>query len=206
MLVDDHAVVRSGYKRYIELDSDIRVVAEASSGEQAYEALGRIDVDVVVLDLAMPGQGGFETLRKIAIRYPKQTVLVFTMHDNVSIARQALQLGARGYLTKRMDPALIVQAIRGAWRGDTPIEPRIAAALQESSANDHPHERLLPREFEVFLLLAAGETIDAIGERLNMSPRTVFNYQAIIRRKMNLLNQIEFNRYAKQHRLIVDMW
>lgn len=202
MLVDDHAVVRSGYRRFLELEPDIRVVAEASCGEEAYALLERVDVDVLMLDLAMPGQGGFETLRKISIRYPKQRVLIFTMHENTSIARQAMHLGARGYLTKSMGPELVVQAIRAASRGGMPIEPQIAAALRKIDAGGMPHDLLLPREFEVFLLLAAGDSIEAIGRRLNMSTRTAYNYQAIIRKKMQLQNQIEFNRYAIRHGLI----
>ena len=98
MLVDDHAVVRAGYKRFIELNPEIRVTAEATTGEEAYELIKQIQVDVVILDLSMPGQGGFETLRKIMNRFPKQKVLVFTMHENASTANQVLKIGASGYL------------------------------------------------------------------------------------------------------------
>ncbi len=204
MLVDDHAVVRSGYKRFFELEQDLRVVAEASCGEDAYALLSRIDADLVMLDLEMPGQGGFETLRKIAIRYPKQKVLVFTLHENVSIARQALQRGACGYLTKRMAPERIVAAIRDACRGGTPLDPQVEADLQQAGRKPCAHDLLLPREFEVFLLLAAGQSVESIGSLLCMSLRTVHNYQAILRRKMGLPNQIAFRRYAIRHRLIAD--
>jgi len=204
MLVDDHAVVLAGYKRFFELEPDLRVVAEASCGEDAYALLSRIDADLVMLDLEMPGQGGFETLRKIAMRYPKQKVLVFTLHENVSIARQALQRGACGYLTKRMAPEQIVAAIRDACRGGTPLDPQVEADLRQASREPRAHDLLLPREFEVFLLLAAGESVEAIGRRLCMSLRTVHNYQAILRRKMALPNQIAFRRYAILHGLLAD--
>ncbi len=202
MLVDDHAVVRAGYKRFIETDDKIRIVAEASTGEEAYTQLARIDVDVIILDLSMPGQGGFETLRRIMNRYAKKKVLIFSMHENPSIARQALQIGASGYLTKSMDPEKIILAIHEVWRGGTPIEESIAKGITELDARGDPHTGLLPREFEVFLLLSAGDSVDNICKKLNMSSRTVFNYQTTIRKKMNLHTHIEFNRYAIQRGLI----
>ena len=202
MLVDDHAVVRAGYKRFIELNPEIRVTAEATTGEEAYELIKQIQVDVVILDLSMPGQGGFETLRKIMNRFPKQKVLVFTMHENASTANQVLKIGASGYLTKSMNPELIVQAIHDVWRGGTPIEEGIASALTDLQNNSNPHDNLLPREYEVFLLLSAGESVDLICSKLNMSSRTVFNYQTTILKKMNLFTQIEFNHYALRHQLI----
>ena len=114
MLVDDHAVVRAGYKRFIELDPLLKVIAEASSGEEAYSLLESRSVDVIIMDLSMPGQGGFETLRRLLNRFPQQKILIFTMHENASIAYQAVKLGASGYLTKSMEPDLIVQAIHEA--------------------------------------------------------------------------------------------
>jgi two-component system invasion response regulator UvrY len=111
ILVDDHAVVRAGYKRYIELDERLSVVGEASTGEEAYALLEQLSADVVVMDLSMPGQGGFESLRRILNRYPQQKVLIFSMHENASIANQALRLGAVGYLTKSMAPDQIIAAI-----------------------------------------------------------------------------------------------
>jgi DNA-binding NarL/FixJ family response regulator len=159
-------------------------------------------VDVVILDLSMPGQGGFETLRKIMNRFPKQKVLVFTMHENASTANQVLKIGASGYLTKSMNPELIVQAIQDVWRGGTPIEEGVASALTDLQNNSNPHDNLLPREYEVFLLLSAGESVDLICSKLNMSSRTVFNYQTTIRKKMGLYSHIEFNQYALRHQLI----
>ena len=204
MLVDDHAVVRAGYKRFIETDDKIRIVSEASTGEEAYTQLARIDVDVIILDLSMPGQGGFETLRRIINRYAKKKVLIFSMHENPSIARQALQIGASGYLTKSMDPEKIILAIHEVWIGGTPIEESIAKGITELDARGDPHTGLLPREFEVFLLLSAGDSVDNICKKLNMSSRTVFNYQTTIRKKMNLHTHIEFNRYAIQRGLITN--
>ena len=143
MLVDDHAVVRAGYKRYIELDPLLKVIAEASSGEEAYTLLESNPVDVIIMDLSMPGQGGFESLRRILNRFPQQKILIFTMHENASIAHQALTLGARGYLTKSMEPDLIVQAIHEVMSGGTPIAKAIAEGLKELGENRLPHMELI---------------------------------------------------------------
>ena len=202
MLVDDHAVVRAGYKRFIETDKKLRVVAEARTGEEAYRQLSQINVDVIILDLSMPGQGGFETMRRIINRYPKQKVLIFSMHENPSIAKQALQIGAVGYLTKSMNPEKIISAIHDCWKGHIPIDENVANGMSDLDARGQPHTALLPREFEVFLLLSAGESVDNICNRLNMSSRTVFNYQTTIRKKMNLHTHIEFNQYAIRNGLI----
>ncbi len=202
MLVDDHAVVRAGYKRFIELDPALRVVAEASSGEDAYFMLASHPVDLVIMDLSMPGQGGFETLRRIVKRFPEQKVLIFTMHENASIARQALQLGACGYLTKNMPPDLIVGAIRDVMQGGTPLSDDIASSLQELEQQSPPHQSLLPREFEVFIRLARGESIDDISQDLHLSLKTTANYQATIRKKLNLGSGFELHQYAKDHGLL----
>ncbi len=202
LLVDDHAVVRAGYKRYIELDPRLQVVAEASTGEDAYMLLDRQPVDVVIMDLSMPGQGGFESLRRILNRFPSQKVMIFSMHENASIANQALRLGAAGYLTKSMAPDEIIDAIHEVVRGGQPVAPSLRAALRELAAPDLPHNGLLPREFEVLLLLASGESIDTISSRLHLSPKTASNYQTSIRRKLGVGSSIELQQYARRQGLI----
>lgn len=202
LLVDDHAVVRAGYKRYIELDPRLQVVAEAATGEQAYLLLDHQPVDVVIMDLSMPGQGGFESLRRILNRFPGQKVMIFSMHENASIANQALRLGAAGYLTKSMAPDEIIDAIHEVMRGGQPVAPALRAALRELAAPELPHNGLLPREFEVLVLLAAGESIDAISQRLHLSPKTASNYQTSIRKKLGVASSIELQQYAQRHGLI----
>ena len=202
MLVDDHAVVRAGYKRFIELDPMLKVIAEASSGEEAYSLLESRSVDVIIMDLSMPGQGGFETLRRLLNRFPQQKILIFTMHENASIANQALTLGASGYLTKSMEPDLIVQAIHEVMSGGTPIAKAIAEGLKDLGENRLPHMELLPREFEIFICLANGESIEQISDKLHLSPKTAANYQASIRKKLNANSTLDVYQYAKEHGLL----
>ncbi|MEO0318127.1 MAG: Response regulator containing a CheY-like receiver domain and an DNA-binding domain [Pseudomonadota bacterium] len=203
MLVDDHAVVRAGYKRYLELDQRLSVVEEASTGEEAYERLRAREVDVVVMDLSMPGQGGFESLRRILSRFPKQKVLIFSMHENVSIARQALQLGASGYLTKSMQPDEIVAAIHAVIAGQQPVAPSLDFDSPLEATNAALAD-LLPREFEVLTLLAQGHNVDEIAARLHISERTASNYATTVRKKLGVSSIYELRKYAEKHGLLAE--
>ena len=201
LLVDDHAVVRAGYKRYLELDTQIEVVGEAENGEQAYELLSEIMADVIVMDLSMPGRGGLESIRHILQRYPEQRILVFTMHENPALVAQALRAGAKGYLTKSVSPDLIVDAIHQVMQGGQPIDADLATAIKQSELESAPHLQLAPREFEIFRLLANGQSVDEIGQRLHIGVKTVSNYQTTIRQKLGVTTAIELHQYARQHGL-----
>jgi DNA-binding NarL/FixJ family response regulator len=201
LLVDDHAVVRAGYKRYLELDTQIEVVGEAENGEQAYALLSELTADVIVIDLSMPGRGGLESIRHILQRYPEQRILVFTMHENAALAAQALRAGAKGYLTKSVSPDLIVDAIHQIMQGGQPIDADLAAAIKQSELESAPHLQLAPREFEIFRLLANGQSVDEIGQRLHIGVKTVSNYQTTIRQKLGVTTAIELHQYARQHGL-----
>lgn len=201
LLVDDHAVVRAGYKRYLELDTQIEVVGEAENGEQAYELLATLTADVIVMDLSMPGRGGLESIRHILQRYPEQRILVFTMHENPALAAQALRAGAKGYLTKSVSPDLIVDAIHQIMQGGQPIDIDLAAAIKQSELESAPHLQLAPREFEIFRLLANGQSVDEIGQRLHLGLKTVSNYQTSIRQKLGVTTAIELHQYARQYGL-----
>lgn len=204
MLVDDHAVVRSGLRRMLELRSDMAVVAEASSGEQAYQLYMESTPDIVIMDLSMPGMGGLEALRRIIARDPKAKMLVFSMHDNPSFISQALKSGAKGYVTKTGITDELIKAVLEIVRGNTFLSSDIAQkmVMQTLTGDMTPLRELSVREFEVFRLLAEGKTVEDIGELLKISQKTASNYQTIIRQKLGVNTAIDLMRLAMRHGVI----
>lgn len=204
MLVDDHAVVRAGYRRLLELEPGCVVSAECADGDSAYALLQQRDgppVDVIVLDLSMPGRSGLDLLRRIALRWPALRRLVFSMHDSPAMVAQALAAGADGFVTKSSPPEVLVDALRRvAAGGQRVLSPDIADAPARPAAQA-PHLALSLREFQVLQGLVAGDALDLIAERLHLSAKTVSNHQTTIRQKLGVGNAVELLRYAQQHRL-----
>ena len=198
VLVDDHAVVRAGVRRLLEQEPLFEVIGEAESGEKAYQTFGELKPDVMVMDLSMPGMGGLEAIRRILMRYEKAKILVLSMHEDLSFANQALKLGAKGYLTKNTLADDLVKSIETVTQGDVFLSDEIAKkmAMQSISGNQDPVHELSAREFEIFRLLAEGLDIDAIASTLNISSKTVSNYQTMIKQKLNISTPIELIRYA----------
>ena len=198
VLVDDHAVVRAGVRRLLEQEPLFEVIGEADSGEKAYQIFGELKPDVMVMDLSMPGMGGLEGIRRILMRYEKAKILVLSMHEDLSFANQALKLGAKGYLTKNTLADSLVKSIETVTQGDVFLSDEIAKkmAMQSISGNQDPVHELSAREFEIFRLLAEGFDIDAIASTLNISSKTVSNYQTMIKQKLNINTPIELIRYA----------
>ena len=198
VLVDDHAVVRAGVKRLLEQEPLFEVIGEAESGEKAYQLFGELNPDVMVMDLSMPGMGGLEAIRRILIRHEKAKILVLSMHEDLSFANQALKLGAKGYLIKNTLGDDLVKAIETISRGEVFLSDEIAKKIAVSSINERqdPVHDLSAREFEIFRLLAEGLEVDAISTTLNISPKTVSNYQTMIKQKLNINTPIELIRYA----------
>ena len=198
VLVDDHAVVRAGVKRLLEQEPLFEVIGEAESGEKAYQIFGELKPDVMVMDLSMPGMGGLESIRRILMRYEKAKILVLSMHEDLSFANQALKLGAKGYLTKNTLADDLVKSIETVTQGDVFLSDEIAKkmAMQSISGNEDPIHELSAREFEIFRLLAEGLDVDAIASKLNISSKTVSNYQTMIKQKLNINTPIELIRYA----------
>ena len=198
VLVDDHAVVRAGVRRLLEQEPLFEVIGEAESGEKAYQIFGELKPDVMVMDLSMPGMGGLEGIRRILMRYEKAKILVLSMHEDLSFANQALKLGAKGYLTKNTLADDLVKSIETVTQGDIFLSDEIAKkmAMQSISGNQDPVNELSAREFEIFRLLAEGLDIDAIASTLNISSKTVSNYQTMIKQKLNINTPIELIRYA----------
>ncbi|MBS0418616.1 MAG: response regulator transcription factor [Proteobacteria bacterium] len=199
LLVDDHSVVRAGYRRFLEQEPDCQVVGEASSGEEAYALLQTIEPDVVILDVSMPGQGGLSVLRRMKLRWPLLPVLIFSMHDNLPFVVQALRAGANGYITKSSEPESMVKAVRSVVSGVQALSADVASkmALAQSSTLSQPTLGLSAREFEIFRLVAGGKTHEAIAELLNVSVKTVANNHSLIRQKLGISTDIELYRLAR---------
>ena len=198
VLVDDHAVVRAGVRRLLEQETLFEVIGEAESGEKAYKIFGELKPDVMVMDLSMPGMGGLESIRRILMRHERARILVLSMHEDLSFANQALKLGAKGYLIKNTLGDDLVKSIQMVARGEIFLSDEIAKkmAMQSTSGTEDPIDELSAREFEIFRLLAEGLEIDAIAATLNISSKTVSNYQTMIKQKLNINTAVELIRYA----------
>lgn len=199
MLVDDHAVVRAGYRRFLEQEPGYTVVAEAASGEEAFALLQNSLPDVVTLDLSMPGQGGLASLRRMKRHWPALPILVFSMHDNVPFVVQAMRSGACGYITKSSEAGFMVSAVRSAVQGEMVLSPDIAEKLACAAASKwtHPLLGLSVREFNVFQLLVTGKSHEEIGALLNLSAKTIANHHSAVRQKLGVSNDIELLRRAQ---------
>ena len=204
MLVDDHAVVRAGVRRLLEQDTRFLVVAECDSGERAYQQYGEHLPDITVIDLSMPGMGGMEAIGRIIARYPTAKLLVLSMHENAAFASQALKAGAKGYLSKNSLAEELVNALYSIVKGQTYINASInkQIAQQFLNATENPLQILSAREFEIFRLLAEGVDNTAIAATLNISPKTVANYQTSIKQKLGINNSVELVRLAIRSGLI----
>ena len=202
LLADDHAVVREGYRRLLELEPGVTVVGECADGESVRAALrSGAAVDVLVLDLSMPGCGGLAVLRQARDAWPQLQVLVFTMHDSPTMVAQALQAGAAGFVTKSSAPHELVAAVRRVAAGERPVlSPDVAAA----AAGEGARAPLAPREFEVLQLLAQGCSVDEIGRRIHLSTKTVSNYQTAIRQKLGVSTAIDLLREAQRRGWVVS--
>lgn len=204
LLVDDHAVVRSGLRRLLELNKGMEVIAEADSGEQAYQQYGDFHPDIVVMDISMPGMGGLESARRIIKRYPEAKIIIFSMHETASFASQALKIGVKGYVAKTGVAEDLAYAVAEVLAGKTFLSAEIAEkiALQTLKGDDNPIAQLSAREFEVFRLLADGKKVEEVAEILNISQKTVANYYTIIKQKLDVSSPIEMLRYAIRNGLI----
>lgn len=206
MLVDDHAVVRAGYRMLLTQNGNIEVVAEASRGEEACQHYLDYRPRVTVMDLNLPGIGGLAALRRILGRDPEARVLMFSIHDELVYVGRALEAGARGYISKSCAPELLVDAVVRVARGEPFLEPGIAGklAFQSVARNESldPIASLSAREFEVFCLLAKGLNAREAAEELRLGYKTVCNYATLIKEKLNVGSTGELVRLAYRHGLI----
>lgn len=193
MLVDDHAVVRMGFKLLLAACEDIEVIGEADSGEAAYQRYAELKPDVIVMDLSMPGMGGLEAISRLLARHPGMRILILSAHEDTSHPRRALKAGAAGYLSKRSAAEELIQAIRQVAAGKMYVEASLAQqmAVQPYAADQNPVDVLSAREFEVFISLAKGKSVNDIAEVLHLSPRTVGTHLYNIKQKLGASNQAE---------------
>ena len=204
LLVDDHAIVRQGYRRLLEREPSILVVGEASNASQACQTARDLSPDVVVMDIALPGTSGIEATRRMLKDQPLLRILMFSMYDDAIYATRALEAGALGYLSKATAPEVLVQAIYAVSRGERYVSADVAANMARSVAQPGKSEigTLTPREFEVLRLLVQGEPVRSIGEKLGLSEKTVSNHQSAIREKLGARNSAQLARLAAQMGLV----
>jgi len=204
MLVDDHAIVRSGFRRMLEQEPHLHIVAETDSGERAYALYVKEMPDVVVMDLSMSGMSGFETIRRIVARDATARILVFSMHEDAMRAERAIQLGARGYVTKSSAPEVLAKAIVEVAAGRLFLSADVAQAIAQSklAGEDNPLKVLTAREFEIFRLLVAGRGAAEIARILNLSAKTVANNRTLINQKLRASGDVELVLLALRHNLV----
>lgn len=204
LLVDDHAVVRMGFKMLLESAPDIKVVAEAESGEQGIKLYMEHHPDVVVMDITMPGIGGLEAIERIVAKENNARILVLSAHEDSVHPKRVLNAGAMGYLTKRSAAEELIKAIRTVAGGKRYLEASVAQqmAIQQLSGEQNPVDVLSDREFEVFMALAKGKTTNDIAETLCLSPRTVGTHLYNIKQKLNANNSAEIALIAMRSGLI----
>lgn len=206
LLVDDHAVVREGYRRLLEQRGDLRIDAEAATAAEALVAFRNVGPDVVVLDLSLPDMGGVELIRRLLQREPRARILVFSMHRDPLFATQALRAGALGYVTKSCAPEVLIKAVYQVAARQRVLSPDIAPdiALALLSDIDNPLDALSPREFEVLRLLLDGRSAEEIGQSLHISPKTAQNTHYQIKTKLGVKSDIDLMRLAIKWKLVRD--
>ncbi|MCK9394446.1 MAG: response regulator transcription factor [Methylobacter sp.] len=199
ILVDDHAVVRAGFRMLLSTAADIDVIAEAERGEAACQLYLEQQPDVMVLDLSMPGIGGLESIRRICNRDSNARILVFSVHDEMVYVDRAMNAGAKGYITKNSAPGILVEAIQKIAAGEIYIEQGLMknTPMQNNEADYKTIvDSLSAREFDVFLLLAKGLTAHKIADELCLGYKTVANYGTQIRNKLNVSSVAELAHIA----------
>jgi two-component system invasion response regulator UvrY len=204
-IADDHPIVREGLRRIATEDAGITVTGEASTAAELFRLLHAAAVDVVLLDVSMPGATFVETLRELREQHPSVKVLVLSVHPEDQWAMRALRAGASGYLTKDHSPEQLVQAIHRVARGGKYVSESLAeklAGMVDSGGTRAPHERLSNREFEVLRALGSGMTVKDVAEQLRLSAKTVSTYRVRLLEKMGLKSKADLVQYVVQHELL----
>ena len=197
LLVDDHQIVRVGFRRLIETTSDIRVLAEAQSGEESYQLVYDLRPDVTIMDINMPGIGGLEAIGRLHKRNAKEKIIALTVHETEPFPSRVLAAGAQGYLSKRCAPQELIQAIRKVHRGETFVTNQVMREINKTPGSDEAAiNKLTPREFQVFSLLAVGRTAVEIGQDMNLSHKTIHSHRSNIMKKLKLETSFSIVQFA----------
>ncbi|HZX33235.1 MAG TPA: response regulator transcription factor [Rhodocyclaceae bacterium] len=203
MITDDHVIMREGLKQLFRLAPDIQVAAEATNGAELQERLREGGIDLVLLDMSMPGICGEDLVARIRLHHPSLPILVLSMHNAPQIAQRALKAGANGYITKDRNPETLFGAIRKVAGGGRFLDPRIAEelAFDVTSSGGADHNCLSDREFQVMRLLVRGLTVNDIADELAISNKTVSTHKARLMEKMGFASGAQLVRYAVMHGL-----
>ena len=198
LIVDDHEIVRAGIKRLFENTPNLNIVADLGSGEEAYQFLQKNTVDLIIMDVSMPGKGGIETTNQIKKRHPKIKIIMLSMHDNAMIIEKAMKAGADGYILKNDLSDDLLNAVEKVMNNETII----SASVDVNEFKDSLIKDLNNKEFEIFKSLASGEDLLSIAEKLNISYKTAANYQTSIKQKLNIKNILDFYNLAKENKIL----
>jgi DNA-binding NarL/FixJ family response regulator len=206
LIADNHAIVRGGLRQIIATTSDIVVTAEAAQGAEVIDKLRSCALDLLLLDMTMPGISGVALIRRVRAEHPSLPVLVLSIHDEAQVASRALRAGATGYLTKDSDPEVLLSAIRKLADGGRFIDPKLVDAMvfDTQRGDVPPHEVLSDREFQVLQMLAAGRSINEIAQACALSAKTISTHKMRLMQKLGLSNNAEVIRYAIRHGMIVE--
>lgn len=205
LLIDDHALVRTGIRRLLEDSGQIRIAGEADCGEDGVTLAQQLKPDVILMDVSMPGIGGVEACRRILQRDPGQKIIVLTIHNEQTFPKRMLEIGARGYLTKECGVDEMLLAIKQVYNGKAYIAPSIAQQLALSllPGNQHnPIDRLSRREFQVMLMISHGLTNAAISEKLCLSPKTVSTYRLRLLEKLGAQTEVDMIKIAVEQGMV----
>lgn len=204
LLVDDHDVVRAGFRRLLDGAAGVQVCMEVENGERAYTEYMKLKPDVTIMDLSMPGIGGLEAIRRIRVKDGNARILALSMHEDSIFVKRVLQAGALGYVTKRCGPSVLIDALKIVAGGHSYLEHNIAQimAVNSLSENDDPFSELSEREFEVLRMLVQGSSLGVISKKLFLSPKTISTYQTRLFCKLGTPNIVSLTRFAIRKGLI----
>jgi DNA-binding NarL/FixJ family response regulator len=205
-IADDHAIVRSGLKQIVATTTDIAVIGEAAHGAEVVEKLRACHVDLLLLDMTMPGISGVDLIRRVRAEQPALPILVLSIHNEGQVVSRALRAGATGYVTKDSDLEVLLAAIRKLAAGGRFIDPKLVDAIVFDAplSDGPPHEILSDREFQVLQMLAAGSSINDIADALSLSAKTISTHKMRLMQKLGLNNNSEVIRYAVRHGLVTE--